>query len=227
MGIADSGVNLRHPHVGNVAGGVDLRLQQGRIHRGEDYQDALGHGTAVTATIRRNAPDAKLYAIRIFRRRLATHIEVLLGAIDWAAERGLDLLNLSLGTTNPEHRAVLEAATRRAQERGLIVVAAAEANGVPSLPGALPTVMGVLADAGLEGHRYYCRLENARLLFVASPWARELPGLARERNLHGISLAVANLTGIAARRLARSRPRSVAELRELLCLEATAPDRKT
>ena len=35
-------------------------------------------------------------------------------------------------------------------------------------------------------------------VFVASSWARELPGLSKERNLHGVSLAVAHVTGMAA-----------------------------
>jgi len=224
VGVADSGVNPHHPQVGSVAGGVELHFHQGRIHRGADVQDLLGHGTAIAATIRGHAPDAELYAIRIFRRRLLTHIEILLAAIDWAAEQDLHLLNLSLGTTNPQHRAALEAGTRRAEEKGLFVVAAAEANGADSLPGALPTVLGVLADPALEDDRYYC---EPRGRLVASPWARALPGLPRQRNFHGVSLAVAHLTGIAARALEAQRPRSVAELRETLCFGTISPGRRT
>ncbi|GMR24291.1 MAG: hypothetical protein BMS9Abin37_2814 [Acidobacteriota bacterium] len=40
------------------------------------------------------------------------------------------------------------------------------------------------------------RYENG--VFVASSWARELPGLPKERNVHGVSLAVAHVTGMAA-----------------------------
>ena len=39
-------------------------------------------------------------------------------------------------------------------------------------------------------------------VFVASTWARELPGLPKERNFHGVSLAVAHVTGMAAALLA-------------------------
>ncbi len=225
MGVADSGVNPHHPQVGSVAGGVELHFHQGRIHRGDDIQDLLGHGTAIAATIRGHAPDAELYSVRIFRRRLVTHIEILLAAIDWAAEQDLQLLNLSLGTTNPRHRMVLEAATRRAENRGLFVVAAAEANGTDSLPGGLPTVIGVMADPHLQNDGYYYCEPGGRL--VASPWARALPGLPRQRNFHGVSLAVAHLTGFAARALEAQRPRSVAELREILCSETTAPGQRT
>lgn len=217
VGVADSGVNPRYRQVGSVAGGVDLRWRQGRLEEGSDYQDLLGHGTAVAATIRGHAPEAALYVIRIFRRRLATQVEVLLGAMDWATGRGLDLLNLSLGTTNPEHRQVLEAAVRRAAKQGLFVVAAVEASGEPSFPGALPEVLGVGADPELGQDRYRCQPKRGATYLRASPWARDIPGLPRERNFHGASLAVANLTGIAARAFELQRPRSASELVRILC----------
>ena len=44
------------------------------------------------------------------------------------------------------------------------------------------------------------RYENG--VFVASSWARELPGLPKKRNFHGVSLAVAHVTGMAAALLA-------------------------
>ena len=37
---------------------------------------------------------------------------------------------------------------------------------------------------------------------MGSTWARELPGLPKERNFHGVSLAVGHVTGMAAALLA-------------------------
>ena len=37
------------------------------------------------------------------------------------------------------------------------------------------------------------------MVYVASGYPRSLPGVPRERNLHGISFAVANMTGFVAR----------------------------
>jgi hypothetical protein len=36
-------------------------------------------------------------------------------------------------------------------------------------------------------------------LFLASPFPRPIPGVPPERNLHGVSFAVANMTGLLAR----------------------------
>ena len=84
VAVIDSGVHSAHPHVGGVAGGVGFD-EDGRQH--DDYVDRLGHGTAVTAAIREKAPDAELYAVKVFDRALSTRIANLIAAIDWASLR--------------------------------------------------------------------------------------------------------------------------------------------
>ena len=71
VAVIDSGVNATHPHVGEVAGGIAID-EQG-VERA-DYLDRLGHGTAVTAAIREKAPDAELFAVKVFDRSLSTNV---------------------------------------------------------------------------------------------------------------------------------------------------------
>ena len=59
-------------------------------------------------------------------------------------------------------------------------------------------------------------------LFHASGFAREIPGVPRERNLHGISLAVANMTGFAARAAELCGDRSLAALTRVLVAESSS-----
>lgn len=200
VGVADSGINPHHRHVGHVSGGVGLRLQDRVVEADDDWEDKIGHGTAAAATIHAHAPSAELYSIRIFRRRLETHVDTLLRAIEWASSETLDLLNLSLGCTEEARAPDFAAACARAHEAGLVIVAAHELSGQPSLPGRLDGVIAVRADPGLEADAI--RYENG--VFIASSWARELPGLPKERNFHGVSLAVAHVTGMAAALLAES-----------------------
>src|SRR5688572_31905291 len=110
IAIVDSGVHAAHPHVGSVAGGVTI------TEHGEhpDYADRLGHGTAVAAVIREKAPDAELFAVRIFAERLTASVGSLIRALDWAARSRIHLVNLSLGTTRPEHAIALRGALHRA-----------------------------------------------------------------------------------------------------------------
>jgi subtilisin family serine protease len=196
IAVIDSGVHAAHPHVGHVAGGVAID-EDGREHG--DYVDRLGHGTAVAAAIREKAPDAEIYAVKVFDRSLSTRVSALVAAIDWAARHGVHLINLSLGTARAEHERALDAAVRGAAVRGAVIVAAAEDEGVRWLPGSLPGVIAVQLDATCPRDQYRAIGVNGTTVFRASGFPREIPGVPPERNLNGISFAVANMTGFAAR----------------------------
>jgi subtilisin family serine protease len=195
IAVVDSGVHAAHPHVGAVAGGVAID-EEGREHA--DYIDRLGHGTAVAAAIKEKAPDAELYAVKVFDRSLSTRISTLVAAIDWSARNGMHLVNLSLGTARPEHERVLTEAIRRAAALGALIVAAAEDDGVRWLPGSLPGVVSVRLDATCPRHEYRVAGGEGATIFGASGFPREIPGVPPERNLNGISFAVANMSGFAA-----------------------------
>ena len=126
VAVVDSGVNATHPHVGAVAGGIAID-EHGIEHA--DYLDRLGHGTAVTAAIREKAPDAELFAVKVFDRSLSTNMASLVAGIDWAANAGAHLINLSLGTPRQVHEPALSDAVERAAARGALIVSAYEDGG--------------------------------------------------------------------------------------------------
>jgi len=187
IAVIDSGVHEGHPHVGRVAGAVHMTA----TGLGSDPVDRLGHGTAVAAAIREKAPEAELFSVKVFDRRLSANIDAILRALAWCREERMDLINLSLGTGNQEHRAALiEALAGNA-----IVVSAAE-----MLPGSLPGVIGVEADQSCPRDEF--RHRDGR--YFASPFPRPIPGVPESQNLQGISFAVANMTGLTARALISS-----------------------
>ncbi len=195
IAVIDSGVNPAHPHIGPIAGGVSITGDT------EDpvYTDLMGHGTAVMAAIQEKAPDAQYLAVRVFHNALRTSIDSILRAIEWSLDHRAQVINLSLGTTNPVHAARFEPLIQRAAECGAILVSAREAGEIPALPGSLPDVIGVKLDWDCPREMY--RFNNAESCteWYTSGYPRDLPGLPRERNLHGISFAVANMTGFVAR----------------------------
>ena len=201
VGVIDSGVHASHPHVNGVAGGVGI-THDGREEA--DYVDRIGHGTAVTAVIREKAPDAAVFAVKIFYSGLATRIEPLVCAIDWCLRHRMDVINLSLGTENPAHETVLRAAVDRVRASGALLVAAYEDASVDGrvrwLPGSLPGAVPVLVDWECPRHEYRTsQLEDGRLVYHASGYPRPIPGVPPERNLKGTSFAVANVTGLLAK----------------------------
>ncbi len=213
IAVIDSGVHAAHPHVGGVAGGVAID-EDGCEH--DDYLDRLGHGTAVTAAIKEKAPDAEVYAVRVFERSLSTRLATLIAAIDWSARHGMHLVNLSLGTARAEHEEALRDAVQRAAAGGTVIVAAAEDDGVRWLPGSLPGVIAVRLDANCPRHLYRAGEIGGTTMFYASPFPREIPGVPPERNLNGVSFAVANMTGFAALARQDARDGSISEIVQLL-----------
>ncbi|MBK8250967.1 MAG: S8 family serine peptidase [Gemmatimonadetes bacterium] len=193
VAVIDSGIAAGHPHVGRVVGGTALV--------GEDpsaWQDRLGHGTAVAGAISDLAPGVELLSVRVFDTTLATTARLLCQAIDWAADQGADLINLSVGTTNEAHRPLFEAAVSRARERGAWVVAAAMDRSVGLLPGMLNGVVGVVADPSCPRGEVRQVMGTVGVQLGASPRPRPIPGVPPERNLSGVSFAVANATGVLA-----------------------------
>ena len=200
IAIIDSGIHPGHPHVGEIAGAVEITLDG----EGPDGVDRLGHGTAVAGAIREKAPDAELYAVKVFDRRLTANIDVILRALEWCRVHEMDIVNLSLGTENPAHRdRFLEALSD-----DLLVVSAGS-----SMPGSLPGIIGVLPDPDCP--RDVFRYHDG--MFHASPYPRPIPGVPVDRNLQGISFAVANMTGLIAGVLKAS---SRSAIREALIAQA-------
>jgi subtilisin family serine protease len=180
-----------------VAGGVGID-DHGQLH--DDYVDRLGHGTAVTAVIREKAPTADIWAVKVFDRDLSATSAALVTALKWARTERMDLVNLSLGTTNIDHKRALEAEVRAAREDGMLIIAAAPEADRQWLPGALPGVVRVELDMSMA--REVCEFVDAAdgsLIVRASGYPRPIPGVPPERNLKGLSFAVANATGFLAR----------------------------
>ncbi len=187
VAVIDSGVHQGHPHIGNVIGGVNIR-QDGKL---DDFTDRIGHGTAVAAAIHEKAPAAELLIVKVFERSLAASVDQLIDGLNWALDHGAEVINLSLGTANPKHQRRLARVVGKALGQNIRIISARQMLGVSCFPGCMDGVLGVYADAQVprdqvrfcEGHA------------IASPYPRPIPGLPPERNLSGVSFAVANVSG--------------------------------
>ena len=172
------------------------------------------------AAIQERAPDAEYFAAKIFDTALRSTAAALFRAMEWSIEQGADLINLSLGTTNEAHIPEFERLLAMAQNAGASVVSALDAGGRPCYPGALAGAFAVTNEDRCDRGTY--SIHSDGVSFVASSYPRPAPGVPKERNLHGISFAVANLTGFAARALESLAMKSPDALRPLLVAHAAA-----
>ncbi len=144
IAIIDSGADFEHPEIGPIAHGIDSRIDSdGQIIWGTDCADRLGHGTACTGIIRQIAPDAEIHIVRIFEQSLITEGKVLIAALQWVINHGIDVVNLSLGTTDRQYFEPIRELCRQAARENIIFVAAAHNRGIESYPAILPDVIGV------------------------------------------------------------------------------------
>ena len=217
IAVIDSGVNNAHPHITIPVKTVLIGALEGSA---ED--DTLGHGTAVMAAIQEKAPEAEYFAVKLFGSSLRTTTGRVVEALEWAVDNRMDVINLSLGTTNTEAWAPFQNLVERAWSQGGVLVAARDGGVRPLLPGSLPGVIGVNVDWELPRHRYRQATADGSCYCFASGYPRPLPGIPPARNLNGISFAVANMTGLVARALEGMKERSFEALCDALATEIRA-----
>jgi len=198
IALIDSGINEAHSHIGRIAGGVAFSLgPDDQVVPQENYRDRLGHGTALAGILRFKAPAAELFAVRIFDDRLVTSIEILEAALRWAIEHRMHVINLSLGTANPDHRARMLRLAAQARRAGVLIAASSPPENSAMLPAALESIFGVAAseDCAWTQCRY---VAEDPIHFRAHPSPRPLPGLDQSRNYRGHSFASAHLSALLA-----------------------------
>lgn len=216
VALIDSGVNAGHSHVGSLAGGVGFSLTaSGEVEQTPGYEDRLGHGTALAGVLRAKAPQIELYAVKIFADRLSASIDVLDTALRWAIDQQMHIINLSLGTSNSQHRERLISIVAWANANGSILVASSPPEHAEMLPATLPGVIGVAGDerCGWADYRY---VASDPIPFRAHPCPRPLPGPAQARNFRGHSFASAHVSALLALVVEKYPRLTVQEAREFL-----------
>ncbi len=157
--------------------------------------DTLGHGTAVAAAICDLAGGVWIHSIGALDASGRCSADRIVEALDESIGEGVDLINLSIGVMGIDLDTTFIGALERLSDAGIKLVAPAASDGGWCFPGCMSGVEGVVVDIDAARDRPTRRFHEGTELWFASPLPRDLPGLARDRNLQGVSMAVANVTG--------------------------------
>ncbi|HEX2076223.1 MAG TPA: S8 family serine peptidase [Longimicrobium sp.] len=223
VGVVDSGWDRTQPEPRVLAGTGILGLDGpgGALRTGDDH-DRFGHGTACADLVLRVAPAAEIVPVRVFDARLETGPGVLAAAIRWAVDAGCQVLNLSLGTCEEEGVRTLYAACEYARRRGVVVVAAAHAEGLASAPAIFDNVLSVGALRGSDTARVVCRPGEA-VECLANAVHPDVRWLGGERVVAtGTSYAAPIVTGTVARLRERHPSADLDAVRALLARHSAA-----
>jgi hypothetical protein len=121
----------------------------GRVECRDTVADPTGHGSRI-AELLISGRRVELLLGQVFNTLGPTSGAAVAAAIDWAVERRVGLIHLSLGLAGD--RAVLRLAVQRAIDAGCILVAATPARGAPVYPAAYPGVIRATGDARCAPH---------------------------------------------------------------------------
>ena len=198
IAIIDSGINPWHSHVQGVAGGISFHLEtSGKVVEGIDFNDELGHGTAIAGVIRERNSQARIYAVKIFHQILESPAALLVAALQWAINKRVNIIHLSLGTEQHEYREDLRQLCYDAIKKDIVIIAAARASEHQVFPAIFDEVIGVYWNHECENGSLIYNPEST-VEFGAYGRPRALPGMPQELNFSGSSFAAAHVTAMAA-----------------------------
>jgi subtilisin family serine protease len=148
VGIIDSGVDNDHPAIaGAVKGWVEPYEADGKLQfRTTPHQDSSGHGTACAGIVLSLAPQVELYSIKVLGGTLSGTGALFAAGLHWAIENGMQVVNLSLGTTKRDFYPILHELADTAYFRRVVLVAAANNLPVPSFPSLYASVISVASQ---------------------------------------------------------------------------------
>jgi len=201
IGVIDTGISGEH---------FELRH---RLKGGVDFVGGKrnGHGTHVAGIIVAEmnqrgivgvSPESHIYDIRAFDEEGRSSLATILRAIHWSIDNQMDIINMSFGM--PQYSEALARVIKKANDRGIVMVASAGNNGGEvEYPARYDQVIGVSAiDQNGKLASFSSRGKGANRkapgVDILSTW----PG-NQFRKLNGTSMAAPHVTGLMALQMAR------------------------
>jgi subtilisin len=205
VAIVDSGIESGHAGIGGDVQGYVAIDEDGsdlRYHV-EPHEDVFGHGTACAGIIRGIAPECELYSVRVLGPRLTGRGPVFAAGLRWSIENGMDICNLSLGTTKRDFYSTFHELADLAYFRNVILVTAANNMPAPSFPSVYASVIAVASHDEPDPYRFYYNPRppvefGAPGIDVRVPWKD-----GTWMTTTGNSFAAPHITGIIARILGK------------------------
>lgn len=189
VAILDTGINLDHP---DLAGKVIAQ----KVFTTNSIEDNNGHGTHVAGIIAANTnnsigvagvcPSCQLIIGKVMDDNGDGTTSDAIAGIIWAADQGAKVINLSLGTTDPETVPLYQQAIDYATQKGAVVVAAAGNSNTPTklYPAAVPGVISVGATD--NANRKASFSSYGTWVQIAAPGANILSTLPDHTNEKGV-----------------------------------------
>ena len=113
---------------------------------GDEGYDEHGHGTSMLKSIREQDKDAKILSIKALGKNGSGDAATIYAAIEYAIERNVNVINLSISGYATEGNKIIEDAIKEAVSKGIVVVGAAGNDNLPAsafIPGGIDEIIVV------------------------------------------------------------------------------------
>lgn len=215
VGIIDTGIDMTHPDLAN-------KIMETTVLSTSGIDDKFGHGTHVAGILAANTnnsqgiagvcPDCQLYIAKALDDQGDGDMAMIAQGITWAVDKSVKVINISSGS--PNNTQTIVDAVKYAQDKGVVVVAAAGNNGDNKkfYPAAIAGVVSVAATdnndklANFSSYGSWVQIAAPGFAIYSTLPHSLIPGLkAKYPNvtqsygaLHGSSMSAPFVSGVAA-----------------------------
>jgi subtilisin len=160
VAVVDSGIEAGHPALEgcvDAGGGVTVRMEEDGSTTDVfgEHDDSFGHGTACAGIIHSLAPQASITSVKVLGAGLSGKAAAFLRGVQWATERGFDVINLSLGTMRRDWALAFHELCDAAYFENSFVVTAANNVNRPSYPSLFASVASVACNTTKDPWRFH------------------------------------------------------------------------
>jgi subtilisin family serine protease len=167
---------------------------EGYIVEDQNLKPRHEHGTAIAMIIRDICENVEFISVNILNERLTTDGRVLIHAFREALSYKPDIIHLSLGTTRWRYKFPLKRLVKEATGKDVVIVSAANNQGIKSYPAFIKGVVGVKGYRLINKSEFF--YENN--FFYAPIGTKNISGISElehgDKEI-GNSMAAAYITG--------------------------------
>lgn len=148
IAVIDDGINPNLLNIGKLLFDINLT---------DDNTDPeiYSHGTLCAAVIKKYAHDAQIGSIRVLNKNdNRGSIKNLVKAIEWCAENKIEIIHMSIGSSEITDKGKLQRAVNNGITKGCIFVAALSNRNSWSYPACFTGVIGVMSNPSLKDDQY-------------------------------------------------------------------------
>ncbi len=202
VGIIDSGIKPENKRLLNMTiEGATMVPQEGdNVLVENEYGDESGHGTNCAEIIASITPEISLYVVKVLNEKNEGYGSALIDALEWMVTKKVDVINLSLGTTNSKYLEALISVINLLNAQNTVLVSAAFWKVI--YPAAIPSVIAV-ADDRLFSTIPQDQMRKLKIDFVVTATckldeASNRGNFPDSGNYFGASFAAPYVTGLVA-----------------------------